>query len=431
MNILIGKIGKSSSFNDKQSAYLNYGGYDIMAKMFITFAECFPQNTFYLGTASDFTKIKSTSNSFLGKPLPNNIVDLMPAINLRMREYKASTKAHPEGKAYQAMKDEIDAEDLKIDKALFVYQFSDYGNTLPDNLVKNLKSDTYSQPLQIARTYFAPIVWWIDNTTVPYAFMIDDPRELHWKERDIIRKPECVFSQVNTTIPYKRITGFKEASKIIVNDSVQAVYSGIEKAFLIGKTRVDFTTDTFTVDGHSYKKDIPFTLVLNGTRDRLNNVEKWIFPFVSKDFKIYGNWTAYDIKGTIESKGYSHYFENKSMSSMIDIMWRTKYTYIPYVVKDFPEFVTQKVYSMIYYGIIPFWNKNEYDTTGIYSNVPEYCKVDSPEEMWQRINELEHDADFATEIRKKLYYLLTDDLFNGEYLIHQFSPYLNYEFSLI
>jgi hypothetical protein len=119
------------------------------------------------------------------------------------------------------------------------------------------------------------------------------------------------------------------------------------------------------------------------------------------------------------------------MSSMIDIMWRTKYTYIPYVVKDFPEFVTQKVYSMIYYGIIPFWNKNEYDTTGIYSNVPEYCKVDSPEEMWQRINELEHDADFATEIRKKLYYLLTDDLFNGEYFIHQFSPYLNYEFSLI
>jgi hypothetical protein len=74
---------------------------------------------------------------------------------------------------------------------------------------------------------------------------------------------------------------------------------------------------------------------------------------------------------------------------------------------------------MLYYGIVPFWCKNEYDTSNIYSDFPEYLKVTSPEEMWDKINFLEANPEEYNKIRNELFALLDDKYFNSDFVLDE------------
>ena len=82
---------------------------------------------------------------------------------------------------------------------------------------------------------------------------------------------------------------------------------------------------------------------------------------------------------------------------------------------------TQKFWKMLYYGIIPFVDKNSYDTDKILP-LPEFFRVESPEEMWQKINKLYNDKEKYAQCLNYFYSLLEDKYFNGEYIGEIFNP---------
>lgn len=112
------------------------------------------------------------------------------------------------------------------------------------------------------------------------------------------------------------------------------------------------------------------------------------------------------------------------MVEMEDKMFNTKYTLVIPLNKKHPEFVTQKTYSMIYYGIIPFWCKTDYDTNNIYNKIPDYIKVETPEELYQKINELENNKELYKSILNQLYDLLEDKYFSDEIIYEMFDDML-------
>lgn len=99
-------------------------------------------------------------------------------------------------------------------------------------------------------------------------------------------------------------------------------------------------------------------------------------------------------------------FRFKPMTNAEDEMFSTKYTLIIPSKKEFPEFVTQKAISMIYYGIVPFWCSDDYDTGNIYSDFPDYIKVKSPEEFYDKVKELDSNKELYNDIKNKLYDVL-------------------------
>ena len=79
---------------------------------------------------------------------------------------------------------------------------------------------------------------------------------------------------------------------------------------------------------------------------------------------------------------------------------------------------------MIYYGIIPFWDKNAYDTDNLLAEIPDYVKVSSPEEMWQKIDELYNDREKYKALLKQFYDLLKPEYFDGTLINNVFNPYI-------
>ena len=103
-------------------------------------------------------------------------------------------------------------------------------------------------------------------------------------------------------------------------------------------------------------------------------------------------------------------------------MWQSMFTFVPSFMKSRKNFVTQKVWKMMYYGIIPFWDKNTYDTDNLFSDLPDFFKVENPDEMWKRIRFLMENPDEYKKYLKIMYDLLEDKYFNGDFIDEVFNP---------
>jgi hypothetical protein len=120
----------------------------------------------------------------------------------------------------------------------------------------------------------------------------------------------------------------------------------------------------------------------------------------------------------IEKHNAEHRFEERGMCEMEDLMFNTKYTIVIPPSKRYPEFVTQKVYSMLYYGIIPFWCKYDYDKDNLYNEFPDFIKVETPEELIEKINYLNNNPEEYKKLLYQLYDLLEDKYFDNR-IIHE------------
>jgi hypothetical protein len=147
-------------------------------------------------------------------------------------------------------------------------------------------------------------------------------------------------------------------------------------------------------------------------------VKKWVIDLF-EDGKVYGKWTSPKLlTDKITECGVEDKFIWKGMCEMEDLMFNTKYTIVVPPSDKYPEFVTQKVYSMLYYGIIPFWCKNDYDSKNIYSNFPDFIKVESTDELLQKIDFLNNNPEEYRKLLYELYDLIEDKYFDNR-LIHE------------
>jgi hypothetical protein len=193
-------------------------------------------------------------------------------------------------------------------------------------------------------------------------------------------------------------------------------YYKTERWFLRNLKKIDFTNpDAIKVGKKTYQKKSPFILTLNGGYDRLEFLENWVLNKLPH-CKVYGKWDD------AAQEKHPDTFIKKGIVEIQDKMWEAKFTFVPSFMKSRKNFVTQKVWKMMYYGIIPFWDKNSYDTDNLFSDLPDFFKVESPDEMWKRIRFLMENPEEYKKYLKIMYDLLEDKYFNGDFIDEVFNP---------
>lgn len=389
MNILIAKTEKCN-FSSCPDRMRSYGGFDVCALTFLTMAKMYPQHTFYCIGPNDLDCLSER---------PSNLIDIETPIRALYKQSKTNNVAKE--------KYEIAIEycsQFKFDLMLCWYcrftPIAEYSNGYltkkgtPRILRECEKS--VSHILAVPKAY-----------SIPVYYIMDDIAELNKIPCDM-PNPACVWSQLSGTAVRRHYINKSETAKEIIN----VTYKPIERLWLMGKNKVDW---------RNYNKTNDFIITCNSTNDgsldRLHYVNKWIIN--NFDVPVYGRWNSpKKLVEIINNQGIGDRFVMKPMCEMEDLMFNTKYTLVIPLSKKYPDFVTQKMFSMLYYGIIPFWCKNDYDCSNTkYSMFPDYIKVESPQELLYKINELNRNDKKYRDLLEELYVLLDDRYFNGD-IIH-------------
>jgi hypothetical protein len=145
-------------------------------------------------------------------------------------------------------------------------------------------------------------------------------------------------------------------------------------------------------------------------------MREWFIDRGRTDIKVYGVWSE-DF-----TKAYPDMFEEKRISDAHDQFLRTKYTIIPPPHKPTGNFVTQKFWKMVQYGIVPFFHP-KYDTDKLFP-VPSILRINSPEQMYERMTYLDNNPDEYQKIKDFMWSLLPDELFNGDFIYGQIQKQL-------
>lgn len=424
MNVVIGKIGRSCFFD--KNRWSIYAGDDSPYIFFTTLAKRFPNDKFYFIGGNDINKIREKEAStkqvgFGGFMNPRKIVEnpntVVPS-NIIDLYHPAVDKAKVEKiERHEALVNLMREQNIKIDFGI-IMQGPDTSITIGNKgIVCRSDFNKCATPMQMATNYSAPIVYVINEFKFPWVSINEDPRYVPIATRDILNNELEVLSQINKTCRVERCKGYFDESKIFIPHDIKYKYAGIEKMFLADKKKTDFSNpDSIQVGDKVYQKKHDFIMTLNGSPDRFDYLKRWVLDF-SKEQKIYGKWDEKVIKG------YEDNFECKGIIEIEDLMWETKFTYVPCFEKRLTNFVTQKVWKMIYYGIIPFWDKYSYDTDNYYKDMPDYFKVTSPKEMWDKIKYLNEHPDEYKKYLNIYYNLLEDKYFNGDFIVDTFKPY--------
>lgn len=413
MNILIGKSGRSIFFDE--DSWSIYAGDDEAPILYTELARRYPQHTFYLIGKSDIPKlrrkIKKETNhsfSFFDDPdeasktfedyVPSNIVYLL-------EDFKNSGFSDE----HVYLEDLIFKKSLKFDAGIMIV-----GPTpqigIPGKGIQKLDG----QPgivLEMFQKYYAPVMHVLNITGTPYFNIVTDPRYVPYRARDIFNDERFILSQINTEFHgRKRISGYGELSapQNLRLVSQKYEYAGVETIFMMRLKKVDFT---------QMEKPNQFIMALNSAgpqSDRQRIIKDWLLRDSSKQVKIYGKWEPEFI-----SQFPDGVFEEKAIRDIEPEFWNSRYTLIPPFSLNQSNFVTQKFWKMIYYGIIPFFHP-QYDTDRLF-NIPDFLRVSNPKQMWDRIDHLQNNENDYRRLLKLIYNMLDDKYFSGEFMMNKMS----------
>ena len=393
MNILLVKTD-TIRFGKCQDKEISFGACDIAGMLFSAFARLYKQHNFYIIGSNDISKCDN---------LPNNLID----IDTPIKEYFKANKETYNNVKYKAAIDYCINNNIVFDKTIVWY-----GPSVPIVLHDEGFLSNKGTPLKLLESAKALGVGLAVATyfKLPSYYIINDPRQINTLPRDIIPATK-IISQMNSV----------DKSKAYINKADQEIretpieYRPIEKLWLMSKVKKDW---------RNFDKHTQLIFTVNGDIHKLKYLQKWLFPY-NNEAIVYGRWTnSKDLADKIEEYGLIDRFKNVPMTKMEDKMFDTRYTLVIPPSHKFNKFVSQKVYSMIYYGIIPFWCKYDYDSDNLYNELPDYIKISSPEEFYYKINELDHNNVLYNNIKQQLYSCLEDYLFTDEFVKKIFNDIL-------
>ncbi len=424
MNIAIGKFGRSMYFDEK--SWSIYAGDDSPKIFYFTLARRYPQHKFYIIGASDFADFKKKNsaigfgNVFKKVDIPSNIIDL----HAQAREFagkekcKERTDTHKKGcEAWRTLDEYVDHLGLKFDMGLFM-QGPDASVSVGGEGIICATKPTEAIPMQMAANYCGPMIHLLNKQGFPWYNINEDPRYVPSNHKDIINHEILTFSQIESDkYSVKRLVRYNSGD--YVEHKLHFKYAGLERMFMANMPKIDFSNpDRIEVNGNVYQKKRKFVLTLNDGTDRLSYLEKWVLD-IHPEEKVYGKW------GDEAKQKHPNTFIEKGIVQMQPEMWETMFTYVPAFDHRLPNFVTQKPWKMVYYGIIPFYDKNSYDTDGYFKEFPDYVKVSSPKEMWEKIDYLYEHRDEYAKLLKQFYDILEDKYFNGDFICDTFGPVID------
>lgn len=377
MNIGIGKIGKAIKFNSNS---WNAVGGDIDAPtLFMLWASTHPEHTFYLLSKSDYSRAKNIDR------LPN-IVDVWEFADKDMNDVEK--------------RDFLlnDLEDIVIDFAVLYSGPLGRGNIVEFTPVVDGSRLTKCLGYQI--NYTSPILHYLNTTGLPWFMISVDSRYFPQLCVDMINLPMMSYAQMNLVGKYKRFKDMESVDKnIIVKDEVPAFYSGVETLYLTTKVKLSWDDYLRPRQG--------MNIILNegGNRglERGPYLKEYVLDYLD-DVSIFGKWREPWISDD-RFKGPVHIHELEEM------LLKTKYTFMIPIGKGW---ATAKYWEMAHYGVLPFFHP-WYDTQ---CNIPapDFLRVSSPNELWDRIDQLNADDQLYENILRAVYETLLEEYYDGSYL---------------
>ncbi len=383
MNIVIGKFGRSIIFN-RNNWTGAIGGDNEPPQYFETLAKFNPADTFYMIGKSDLSRMRDYDKRLI---FPNNnVIDVYGDLSVK-----------------KPIRNAVDyvakfMKNIKVDAGL-IYS-GPVGCVNIPNKIKLRKGTAFAKVLCIFENYAAPIVYYLNESMIPWISLIPDPRYYPLKSRDIINQPQFGLSQFDKVTEVNRIISYKDQNVIRAKSPI--TYAGIELVYLVGKKKPKF-------EDWIANKTTKFAMVLNeggnGALKRGPMLKEYVLDYM-KDVNIYGKWnpewlTDSRFKGPIPFNVLHR-----------DILPSIKYTFIIPISKGW---VTSKYIEMIYNGIIPFFHPT-YDMQN-HIAIPPELRIDKPEQLYERIELLENNPDIYRSLMKTLYNrFLKDEYFDGSFL---------------
>ena len=282
------------------------------------------------------------------------------------------------------------------------------------------KKDGSKRSLLLSQViYMAPYVYTLNKLGCPVYCMADDARNVLLNFRDLYNRERKVFTQANYKL--KTITHItSETDFTLKTDIIDCIYAHIERIDLIGmpdnwKDRIDINrklksnkeNHLLVISHGNGCKKINSNLTIKNLRFQgykeyiIDNFKDTIY----NKSKIYGKWTE-DIY-----EQYPNNFEDKPMIELNDILKDARYSL---VYSQIPNFVTVKPWEMIANGIIPFIHP-DYDPEHILE-LPEYVYLKNPDDLKNKIIELDNDDKLYLNILNKCLDCITKEDRDGTYI---------------
>lgn len=282
------------------------------------------------------------------------------------------------------------------------------------------KKDGSKRSLLLSQLYYmAPYVYTLNKLGCPVYCMADDARNVLLNFRDLYNRERKVFTQANYKL--KTITHItSETDFTLKTDLIDCIYAHIERIDLIGmpdnwKDRIDINrklksnkeNHLLVISHGNGCKKINSNLTIKNLRFQgykeyiIDNFKDTIY----NKSKIYGKWTN-DIY-----EQYPNNFEDKPMIELNDILKDARYSL---VYSQIPNFVTVKPWEMIANGIIPFIHP-DYDPEHILG-LPEYVYIKNPDDLKNKIIELDNDDKLYLNILNKCLDCITKEDRDGTYI---------------
>ena len=282
------------------------------------------------------------------------------------------------------------------------------------------KKDGTKRSLLLSQLYYmAPYVYTLNKLGCPVYCMADDARNVLLNFRDLYNRERKVFTQANYKL--KTITHItSETDFTLKTYLIDCIYAHIERIDLIGmpdnwKDRIDINrklksnkeNHLLVISHGNGCKKINSNLTIKNARFQgykeyiIDNFKDTIY----NKSKIYGKWTN-DIY-----EQYPNNFEDKPMIELNDILKDARYSL---VYSQIPNFVTVKPWEMIANGIIPFIHP-DYDPEHILG-LPEYVYLKNPDDLKNKIIELDNDDKLYLNIINKCLDCITKEDRDGTYI---------------
>lgn len=406
MNIFVGKIGKSILFNPESWGVT--GGDCEAPKYYENLFHRNPEHTFYLLGANDFTRLPLASQQRINKN--GNVIDIWNGFALWRKEH-SDIESKDTNVAY--MEQWLKARAVKFNVGV-IFSGPTGTSNVHGKTTRMKDPDAIANPLEMLCRYSGPLISFMNDSKVPYALIVNDPRYFPANARDWFHRPSVVLSQYEEIALVTSKKDYTSGETFKTTHKTQ--YSAMETIFLIGLDRggsavnkpAPATLDSFFDDAPEIiegQKDINFMIVLNeGRPSRYKLLKEAILNDV-KDVSIYGKWDPETIGTDSRFKGSLGFHELQTM------LPRVKYTYCIPIKKGW---VTSKFWEMAHYGIIPFLHPS-YDEQQ-HMKAPPFLTVKNSRDLFDKIKFLEETPEAYDILRKNLDEMLLDEFYNGKRL---------------
>jgi len=320
--------------------------------------------------------------------------------------------------SYDKINNGLNSKGIEIDLGFFfMSQGSNSSVCIPYYLPKLRNPSEITIPRAMNVRYTAPLCTYISRAKAfPYFVICTDPRHFRHQiyPRELCNPPVRFLSQANATHVWKRIAQFGPPPVQAIEDW-ESTYDGIEKIDLIDvkldndfkrEKTIKFSVISAQLDSDNLPPEEDF---------RYMQLRKWVLdPDVNKENAIYGYWHPSRIQGDSRFKGFV-----KSTEDLYNIMSNTRYTIV--MPTNF-GWATSKPWIVASRGTIPFIP----DTYDVQKNqpIPSFLRVSSPQEMYQKIDQLEANSEMRYKILEELYNEMSDGP-DGSFMTKVVNGYLS------